>query len=500
MSSFDDPAVPLDAIPVVPKKRHWLPVLIAWLVIAGVIVAELALSSLQEHRTLTPAEESRKDPALLVMQLQGRFLLGEALLAPEQKNFSYSLSAWLLNRGSLDQRLRFAILAGELSGPKEALRQLQHIKQEIVDSNYQVTNKQADLRHLLQLLYDDYDRDDMDAPSLSSEAKQRLRDELGWFGKLALAPAGGPNTDERTEILDSARQAAAVAVAVEFIFGLLGLGGAAGLVVFLVLVLTGRIQCRFRVSGGHGGVYAETFAVYMILFFSMSYGVAELSKILHLESFRLLLAGGAMLLSLAALAWPTLRGVPWRTVREDIGWTNARRAGLELAAGLGGYAMSLPLLAVGLIIFLVLFFFSQLAVVGNPAGPDTFRPSQLPTHPIIQILAEPNWWLRIQVLVLASIVAPIVEETMFRGVLYRHLREGSYWMGTFVSVLFSGTVASFIFAVIHPQGPIAIPVLMALAYGFTILREWRGTVLPCMVAHGVSNGLALSFAMFVLSG
>jgi membrane protease YdiL (CAAX protease family) len=99
---------------------------------------------------------------------------------------------------------------------------------------------------------------------------------------------------------------------------------------------------------------------------------------------------------------------------------------------------------------------------------------------------------------LAAVVAPLVEETMFRGVLYRHLREASCRWGTAWSIVFSGTVASFIFAVLHPQGLLAVPVLMALAYGFTIAREWRGTLVPCMVGHGLSNGLVTLLVLAAL--
>jgi membrane protease YdiL (CAAX protease family) len=87
---------------------------------------------------------------------------------------------------------------------------------------------------------------------------------------------------------------------------------------------------------------------------------------------------------------------------------------------------------------------------------------------------------------------------MFRGVLYRQLREASCRLGPTLSVIVSGTLVSFVFAVIHPQGLLAVPVLMALAYGFTIAREWRGTLLPAMVAHGINNGLVTLFAIVVL--
>jgi len=87
---------------------------------------------------------------------------------------------------------------------------------------------------------------------------------------------------------------------------------------------------------------------------------------------------------------------------------------------------------------------------------------------------------------------------MFRGVLYRHLREASSRLGYFWSVMLSATVAGFVFAAIHPQGLIAIPALMAIAFGLTLVREWRGTLIPGMVTHGVHNGILLLIALLML--
>ena len=51
----------------------------------------------------------------------------------------------------------------------------------------------------------------------------------------------------------------------------------------------------------------------------------------------------------------------------------------------------------------------------------------------------------------------------------------------------------------HPQGILAVPGLMALALGFSLMREWRGTLLPSMIAHGINNGL-LMLVMFSVLG
>jgi membrane protease YdiL (CAAX protease family) len=106
-------------------------------------------------------------------------------------------------------------------------------------------------------------------------------------------------------------------------------------------------------------------------------------------------------------------------------------------------------------------------------------------------------WL--QVYALASIVAPIVEETMFRGFLYRHCRELTHRLGRAGSAVLSALVVSFLFAAVHPQGLMLVPPLMCLALGFSLAREWRGALLPSMFAHGVNNGLVTTLAMIALS-
>jgi len=87
-------------------------------------------------------------------------------------------------------------------------------------------------------------------------------------------------------------------------------------------------------------------------------------------------------------------------------------------------------------------------------------------------------------IVVACVLAPLVEEIMFRGALYQHLREIGPGMAKWASVTFSVFVSGFVFAAIHPQGWLGLPVLMSLATAFALSREWRGSLLPAMIAHG----------------
>jgi membrane protease YdiL (CAAX protease family) len=197
------------------------------------------------------------------------------------------------------------------------------------------------------------------------------------------------------------------------------------------------------------------------------------------------------------LAWPVLRGLHWRQVREDIGWTLGRRPAAEPVIGVGCYVLNYPLMVAGLIAVFVLMAAQQYLQGGGPGKDDLVSPST-PSHPIVGPLASGDWETRMLILLLASVFAPIVEETIFRGVLYRHLRELTCWSGMAVSIILSGLISSFIFAAIHPQGLLAVPVLMALAFGFVLAREWRGTLIPCIVAHGLNNGLVMLVSIGML--
>jgi hypothetical protein len=80
---------------------------------------------------------------------------------------------------------------------------------------------------------------------------------------------------------------------------------------------------------------------------------------------------------------------------------------------------------------------------------------------------------------------------MFRGALFSHLRARVGWW-------VSAPVVSLIFAAIHPQGWVAIPVLGAIAMVLAGLREWRGSAIAPMVAHGVNNAVAVSVMILML--
>jgi membrane protease YdiL (CAAX protease family) len=412
----------------------------------------------------------------------------------------------LLNDGTISQRQRYVTVAGELAGPSEARDQLAELEDLIRDEiavrpdEVTYTPGQQQVSRILATLYAETDAEagtEADAPApaelIDADDRSILVKELGWFGELALAPSGGDDPAAREAVLAPARRVMFVIVSAFACLAGGALIGFIGLAILLILALLGRVPGGIGRSEVDPGVYIETFAIWMLLLlaFQIPAGLAAAA----VPKLGLGLTVLAFFLSLLALAWPLWRGVPWAQVRQDIGWTTGRTPWLEPVVGLGGYLMALPMLAAGVAGTLVLLLLQQFLTAPVPP----LEPAGGPAHPVILELTTGGVLPKVMVLILASVAAPIVEETMFRGVLYRHLRDATGRLAPVLSVLASATIGGFIFAIIHPQGLVAVPALMGLAYGFTLVREWRGTLIPAMVVHGVSNGLVMSLLIVVLT-
>jgi uncharacterized protein len=97
---------------------------------------------------------------------------------------------------------------------------------------------------------------------------------------------------------------------------------------------------------------------------------------------------------------------------------------------------------------------------------------------------------RYAVAALATFTAPLVEEVVYRGVLYSALRRR---LGAAASVL--AVVA--LFAAIHfPQyreSAAALVTITLLSLVLTVVRAWTGRLLPCFVIHLLFNGITSVF-------
>jgi membrane protease YdiL (CAAX protease family) len=193
-----------------------------------------------------------------------------------------------------------------------------------------------------------------------------------------------------------------------------------------------------------------------------------------------------MALPLAGLAWACRGGRSWSQVRHDVGLTAGGGVVKEVGYGVLAWCAAVPLAAVGVVCALILS-----ALTGSAVSDAT--------HPIQEAIAKGGIAERIALLVLAAVFAPLVEEIVFRGVLYRHLRERLGRIGHFASFVVAALASSALFAAIHPQGIVFAPILAGLGFAFCIARELRGSLIAPMVAHGVNNALIVGLNVAIFS-
>jgi membrane protease YdiL (CAAX protease family) len=444
------PPQTLDYSPPPPPERKIAPLIISWVVI-WLCVAFLMLSSIM------PSIRGRKQSANSVatdsqIELQVRYAIGVQKLLPTQVPVIEELEKTA--RGP-NGKLEIAIAAGELNGPEAALKRLDELQRD--------TSTEDSLRQDITDLRTIY----ADGPgALDETARQRLIDRHGFFGKLALAYKQPDTNPNRIEVEQRGRKTAITLFIALGIIALLGLAGIVLLVIGIIMLATGSTHLAFRPVPSDS-VYLEMFAVYLSSFILMSIAVT-------------LLSGGSPSLAISwllsavlplAIGWGILRGLSFTEMRQALGWHTGRGMHIELPLGIAGYIGGIPIVVIGFLITYLLLWLTQL----------------MPTHPIQNELVGSRWDA-IQLYLIACVWAPVMEETMFRGALFNHLRQRWSWV-------ISAALVAFIFAAIHPQGWTFIPVLGSIAIVLAGLREWRGSILPSMVAHACNNFMMVSLLL-----
>ena len=169
-----------------------------------------------------------------------------------------------------------------------------------------------------------------------------------------------------------------------------------------------------------------------------------------------------------------MRGLSWDQVVRGFGLYRGRGIFREILSGLAGYIAGVPILALAMLVTLLLTRFG----------------GKQPTHPIINEVST-DFWNIVKLYLLASVWAPITEEMLFRGAFFHHLRRRHGW-------IVSAAIVSFIFAAIHPQGILGIPMLMTIAFILAAIREWRGSIIGSMTAHALNNTMTITVVILLM--
>jgi len=319
-------------------------------------------------------------------------------------------------------------------------------------------------------------------PSQAVDYSRRIsRLGLGPIKPLVLARVSMLAGDKRVAnrlLVDSGKGAASFLVALVAVFGVLGLASLFGSVL-LIRFLVGRGWAAGEGCDRAVDPAALTwgFCVYLAAFVLLQVAAAPLLE--TGESLDISVQVVVILLSWvigihAAASW-SRRPEP---ILHCIG-LGRTPSWISLKWGVGGYLSAVPIEGVAL-------------VVSGVLAQTVFKDLPTPPHPIIPEVAGGGASFALG-LFLAVIVAPVVEETFFRGMLYCSIRRD---FGVWPSALLSSAA----FAAVHPTVSSQFLPLFVLGCVLALLRERTGSLWPCVICHALNNGVALILVRLIYSG
>ena len=329
--------------------------------------------------------------------------------------------------------------------------------------------------------------------SINDDARDGLIERHGWFGELALAHGD----DAALEPLVGGGALLLTLLALAGGVMLLAfVGGFVVLILAIVYAATGKLKARFVPPLPGGSVYLETFAVFVLGFMLLQAAGAALSLAMTPESAAVATMAMQWLL-LLTIAWPLVRGVPRKVWREQMGMVAPRGVFREIGAGVVGYMAGVPLYfgAAALSMLLIVLREFIVGAVQQSQGGDP-APVVGPSGPVNPVFEMVSGQGVVGLVVLASLVvlwAPIVEELVMRGALYRHLRGRLHW-------IVSALVSAMLFGVLHQYDVLMLLPVITLGLVFAGVREWRGSIIGCITGHMLHNATVFGLVVAMLIG
>jgi membrane protease YdiL (CAAX protease family) len=455
-----------------PTKTYTGITILCWLVIVGIVRFILVKNTVAYDSLADRRLPSAVPPPDISLEITSRMLIGQtslvsrlpgakdpALISRQRERMLVALNSATVTPADA---LNAVPVIAELAGSDSAIVKLDQLQGKLTPNPALDGDAEA-----LRVIYT------QGLGSVSASQRQGLLQRHEWFAQLALS-FGLPDQDrQRQAVLDAAIHTTIV-LGIVFIAMLAALSvGLVLLIVGLVFLEKGRLRFNFRPAPTPGPpVYLETFAIWLAVWMAISF----LFRLLGVQHGILTSEAIAALFSLGVALWPLCRGINWSQFRAELGWHSGRGALREIFAGLIGYIAGLPILAVG---FLITAMLIQ-------------KSGSHPTHPILrELMGKSSALTLIGIYLAACLLAPLIEETMFRGALYQHLRRRH-------RPILSALIVSLLFAAIHPQGWAVIPLLGSIAFVLAMLREWRSSLLASMTAHALNNAIGVSIVILLL--
>lgn len=350
-------------------------------------------------------------------------------------------------------RLRVALVAGEIEGKEAALMRLKRLGDEATPNG-----ALANELHWIRQIYE------KGPDTIPEDVRQILVKRHGWFAELALAFKKPDNDPGRWKVLSGGRRLLDL-YHNYFVFA--GLSLLAGVICIVVFFSRGAgFESRFDDQAVGGPVYLESFSVFLAGFVILLCASAMLAWTLGPISPAALILGEVLLYGLALTTlWPWMRGIPLGDVAHDLGLHTGEGVLKEMGCGLVGFVLNSPLQVLLGIVWGI--------VVGSE---DEASSSGFP------LFDTPGSWTLVVLGVISAVIwAPVVEEIVFRGALYRAVNHKLPW---YAAVL----ITALAFGLVHPYSPEGLAHVALSGIVFALLREWRGSLIAPITAHALHNG------------
>lgn len=434
-----------------PPRADWrVGSIIAWILIGLIAIGLPILNELGKRTLAKPSTQPAGKSMQLVMS--GQYTLQAAKLFGNKEQL---LSQADSQAKTPDDWIASAILHGELLGREPAIERLSAMNTPDADEVLKLHGN----------------------PHAAASPGNSFATRYPWYADLARAH-GTPEDDPlRKRVYDEAMRTFVVIVAgFSAVALLIGAGGIL-LTVAVILLYLKKLRFAMPVPSGPWHTYVEGFAAYLV---TMVVGSVALQLVGSALKVDLPLPASMLPLALATMvgiAWPIARGASWDVLKRDLGLHTGRGVLAEVGAGIVGYVACLPILAVFILLFILLVHFT----------------GDVPTHPLTDQAEDLS---PLVMFFIAAVFAPVTEELIFRGLLLSNLRGAMPRVAGFV---LGPLIVGYVFASIHPQGWMAIPVLMAIGACFALIRFWRGSLIAPIVGHALHNGAIVTFMVVMLS-
>jgi membrane protease YdiL (CAAX protease family) len=323
-----------------------------------------------------------------------------------------------------------------------------------------------------------------EADALPMAERERFVERHGYFGELALSK-GKPATDAmREKVAGGGAKLVAIFVVIGLVVVFAFFAAITCFIIACVKLGQRGLQRRFLPPMPGGSVFIE-----LVAFFAGGFIVYKLAGdvlsglFTNTQTYLLVVLLLQWVLALIVF-YPLLRGVSFAELRRRIGWTSGQGVWKEIGAGIFGYFAFLPIFFLAVVVAWLLMALWTL-IRGGDAGP-------APSTAVGDLIGGASGITIIVLFSLVTIWAPLVEESVMRGALYRHLRSR-------VGMFLAAAISAACFGLMHGYPFLLLLPVTMLGFGFALMREWRGSLIAPIVAHFMHNATVFTILLLLFS-